>query len=429
MLEFIKKWWLLNTLKLSVWIKQHARKLVIALLVVTLIFSGYNIAYKSYSYYYDNKQYEDLRSKISNRSLDFIEPALLQSSALEEKRVETTSDTVADLPYQVVHGSPDALGKDGTLKLYSAMKEINSELVGWIDFPGFRKEINYPIMQAKDNYKYLDKDFYKNISYAGSIFLDYRNNAREVEKNLLIYGHDMKDLSMFGNLENFCNEPKYYNKLKSINIDIMNMRLQYEIFSSYITKADFNYRQIQFADDKEYETFLETIKSKSTFDSNIELTPRDKIITLSTCNNSAGKDGRSVIHARLVKLTYFSQAKHSGAFVESAQEERKNIVTANSYLKFLSVEYSLNDKKAKAQLTPALSNFIKEYTLKVPVEADYITLITQPVDPKATFTVTAEGKELDPKKITIKPGLNKIKVRVVSQDGLYARTTTLHCIR
>lgn len=78
------------------------------------------------------------------------------------------------------------------------MLEKNKDTKGWIRYNS--NKINYPIVQAKDNDYYLDKNFYKKYNQAGSIFMDYRNNSFN-DKNVVLYGHSMLDNLMMGSLK------------------------------------------------------------------------------------------------------------------------------------------------------------------------------------------------------------------------------------
>ena len=227
---------------------------------------------------------------------------------------ETTDEII--LPYKVENGNSEELDSNGVLYDYSALKKENADFVGWIYMPGYKKEIDYPVMQAQDNEFYLDKDFYGNLSKAGSIFMDYRNNPTSPDRNdpanldrhIILYGHAMMNLSMFGNLMDYYKQEEEHSKITKIYLDLLNMRLEYEVFSTYLEHSTYNYRQVEFSNDSEYLDFLKRITSKSEHNYNIELTPEDKILTLSTCDGNISYDGRSIIHARLTKQTIYDKS-------------------------------------------------------------------------------------------------------------------------
>lgn len=175
----------------------------------------------------------------------------------------------------------------------------NNDTVGWIQIDG--TNINYPIVQAKDNDYYLKRDFYKKKSDTGWIFLDYRNNLEKLDNNTILYGHNLINKTMFGNLPSFLKnnwlekKEKPYIKLSTIKHNSI-----WQIFSVYKTKPTIDYLETKFYALDTYINFQNKIKDRSKKDFNIELFATDKIITLSTCDDT-GKY-RVVIHAKLLKI-------------------------------------------------------------------------------------------------------------------------------
>lgn len=176
----------------------------------------------------------------------------------------------------------------------------NEDVVGWITIDG--TQIDYPILQAEDNVKYLNRNFYHEESRAGSIFLDYRNDIRLIdERNIVIYGHRMKDGSMFQHITKFLDED-FFNEHRMIEFDTLYDHYEAEIFAVYNTLTSFDYIQTYFEDDADFERLLSEIKGYSKFSPDVEVTPDDKIITLSTCDYVLDKDkGRLVLHAKLIE--------------------------------------------------------------------------------------------------------------------------------
>jgi len=143
-----------------------------------MVFSLYKIIHKAYGYYHDNNVYEKLRTQLPQSN----EVALTSE-------FYKTSDSVV-IPYMMIHGNSSELGDDGILKDYSKLKKENKNLAGWIRMPGFKKTLNYPVMYGPDNEFYLTRDFYGNNSYAGSVFMDIRNNPAIIDRNIILYGHN-----------------------------------------------------------------------------------------------------------------------------------------------------------------------------------------------------------------------------------------------
>jgi len=388
------------------------------------------LARKLYGYYHDNKQYQEIRTQvISNDPEDiFNQAAFLSPDATADQKGRGNA-----LPYTILYGNPGELNPDGILSIYSDLKRQNDDLVGWIQVPGFKNPIDYPVMQAADNEFYLQHDFYKNFSYAGSIFMDYRNNPLQADRHIVLYGHAMNNRSMFGNLKEFPKRQEDYTKITRVYLDLLNTRLEYEIFSVYFEDASYNYRQTSFANDDEYLAFLERIRSKSVYDYKVRLTPQDKIITLSTCNSNLGKNIRSVTHARLVRQIVYD--KTSAEPYESAFPENtaKDIVSANTYLSELRMYYKSEEKRVEAVFTPPFSTDInspfKTFSTQLPPEAETVSLSYKTADPEASVKVTLNEKEADPLSVKLEDGDNVIKIKVVSRDKLYARIYTINVIR
>ena len=183
---------------------------------------------------------------------------------------------------------------------FDELLKQNEDVVGWITVDG--TQIDYPILQAEDNIKYLNRNFYHDESRAGSIFLDYRNDIRLTdERNIVIYGHRMKDGSMFQHITKFLDED-FFNEHRTIEFDTLHEHYEAEIFAVYNTLTSFDYIQTYFEDDADFETLLTEIKSYSKFPTDVEVTANDKIITLSTCDYLLDQnEGRLVLHAKLIE--------------------------------------------------------------------------------------------------------------------------------
>jgi sortase B len=180
---------------------------------------------------------------------------------------------------------------------FTKLKEINSETVGWIQVGG--TNINYPFVQAGDNKFYLIHQFNKKYNTAGWVFMDYRNNKAEYDKNTILYAHGRLNKTMFGSLRNVVKKD-WYNNTDNY---IVKLSTEYEntlwqVFSTYQIKTTNDYLDISFDSDEEYLDFLNMLKNRSVHNYNVELTPQDKIITLSTCHNDTDK---IVLHAKLIK--------------------------------------------------------------------------------------------------------------------------------
>ncbi len=180
---------------------------------------------------------------------------------------------------------------------FNELKQINKEVRGWIQVNG--TNINYPYVQASDNDFYLNHSFDKSSNGAGWIFMDYRNNPQEFDKNTIIYGHGRSNTSMFGTLKNilksswFKDSNNYVIKLATEQENSL-----WEVFSVYKIPTTSDYLQIKFSSDEEFQNFANKLIERSAYNFNTPVNSTDKIITLSTCWNDEEK---VVMHAKLIK--------------------------------------------------------------------------------------------------------------------------------
>ncbi|MFS0788087.1 class B sortase [Shouchella sp. 1P09AA] len=182
---------------------------------------------------------------------------------------------------------------------FDSLHAVNEHIVGWLSIAG--TAIEYPVMRADDNDYYLNRNYKDERNRAGSIFMDYRNRSIEESQHTILYGHHMRDGTMFHDLEQFADET-FFSQTNDHFFDIEESQYNIEIFSAYYTTTDFYYIETDFANDKAYGSFLEDIKERSIHSSSIEVTNNDRIITFSTCDDGAGQDGRFVVHGKLVEV-------------------------------------------------------------------------------------------------------------------------------
>lgn len=175
----------------------------------------------------------------------------------------------------------------------------NNDVVGWIKVNN--TNIDYPIVQTKDNNYYLKKDFDKKYSINGSIYLDYRSDFTNMYESAhqIVYGHNMSSGVMFQNLTYFENKD-FYNENKIITVNTLYGNYLFEVFSVYETPISFLYIKTNFYTRTAWLDFINEVKDKSMHESDIELKEEDVVLTLSTCTNRHDSNYRFVIHAKLL---------------------------------------------------------------------------------------------------------------------------------
>ncbi len=178
---------------------------------------------------------------------------------------------------------------------FDELRALNEDIIGWIEIPDTK--INYPIVKGDDDAYYLNHTFSGAVNSAGSIFLEVLNRSDFTDLHTLIYGHNMKNGSMFGSLKEY-KAPSYLVDHPRVYIDLEDGTHVYEIFSCYETSSNSDSYTIGFLPDEEYAAFLKKLKSRSAYDTGVEVTMEDSIITLSTCSKSGTK--RFLVHAKKI---------------------------------------------------------------------------------------------------------------------------------
>ena len=182
---------------------------------------------------------------------------------------------------------------------FHSLLDMNEDIVGWVKIAD--TPIDYPILQAEDNAYYLSRNYRHEETRAGSIFMDFRNDPGAWNRNMILYGHRMKDGSMFGSLAKFLDED-FLKSHRTFSFETIYDSFDVEVFSVYVTTTDFNYIKTEFASDQEYLSFLQEIRERSMYEMDTDVSAADQIVTLSTCDPTLDpKDGRLVVHAKITK--------------------------------------------------------------------------------------------------------------------------------
>lgn len=250
--------------------------------IITLCVSIYNVI----TWFINKKQNTEIIEEINN----IVTITEIQDST-ETEIIEQKEEIPESNPYW------DYIKMDLIDVDISNLKQTNAQTKGWIKVNG--TNINYPFVQAKDNDYYLTHSFDKNYNKAGWVFLDYRNTLDSSDKNTILYAHGRYDNTMFGSLKNILKSNWYKNKnnyIVKLSTEIENTLWQ--VFSVYHIKTTSDYIQTEFYSDEEYQSFLNMLLKRSTYNFNTSLNEIDRILTLSTCYN---KKERVVMHAKLIK--------------------------------------------------------------------------------------------------------------------------------
>lgn len=163
---------------------------------------------------------------------------------------------------------------------HEQLAQINGEYVFWISAPGTK--IDYPVVQSDNNDYYLNHLFNKKRNASGALFVDYRNLPEFQDPNTLIYGHHMRNDSMFGTLTDYY-DPGYYDAHPYMILITPTRLLLIELFAAYVTDSEDHCYDIALSDEEDMRAFVEEAERKSNFRTGVEVDVTDHLVTLSTC--------------------------------------------------------------------------------------------------------------------------------------------------
>ncbi len=180
----------------------------------------------------------------------------------------------------------------------AGLQEVNSDVMGWIDIPG--GEISHPLMRSHDNAEYLSHAWDGTKSRSGAIFLERKNSAELTDFHSLIYGHNMRNNKFFAPLHSY-KEPEYRDAHPYVYVRTETELLQYEVFAVYTAKVVSNTYRLYFPDDEIKQESIDYYLDSARYDTGVEVTTEDRILTLSTCTKAGDDDKRWVVQTVLTQ--------------------------------------------------------------------------------------------------------------------------------
>lgn len=193
--------------------------------------------------------------------------------------------------------------EENVTNIVKELKNMNKDFVGVLSIPD--TIINYPVMYTEGEDYYLRRSFDKKQSDAGTLFIDKHNNIDPIDDNIIIYGHNMKNGTMFHELLNYKKE-SFYKNHKYIYFNKVDNSEKYEIIAVFYSKVYYEtdnvfkyYKFYNASNEEELNDYVKNIKKLSLYNTNVNAKLGDKFITLSTCEYSQ-ENGRFVVVAKKV---------------------------------------------------------------------------------------------------------------------------------
>ena len=242
----------------------------------------------------------ELSDYISTRKLaELQEQKTYTKTDDSEAKSSITNNEIAAINARVV--DPKTLT---VLPEYREYLAKNPDFVGWITVPD--TQVNYPVMQTDNNDYYLNHGFDKKEDSMGIPFMDYRCDYVNPTTNTILYGHNMNNGAMFGELSKYL-DGNFYESHQMIYMDTLYEKREYQVVAVCLSEVQYQdnnkfryYNFINADSEAEFDAFIETVKNLSVHNKYINVQKTDKFLTLSTCNNYT-EDGRLFIVAKRIK--------------------------------------------------------------------------------------------------------------------------------
>lgn len=249
------------------------RKIINIILVAIIIVCLSIIGYKYYNYNKDDK----LNSEIQD-----LQPVINEASDLDNNSSGENDGQDQSKDGDYVNSANE-----------EQLKSINSDYKMWIQIEN--TNINYPVVQSSDNDYYLKHNFRKESNISGTVFVESANDI-DNDKNIILYGHNMRNGTMFNNITNY-KEESFFNEDNKINIIMNNTLYEYEVFSVYVKNVSEVNLAIGFANEDEFINYAYNEADESLYKKDVDFSAEDNLITLVTCSYEF-TDARTIVVAR-----------------------------------------------------------------------------------------------------------------------------------
>ena len=248
-------------------------KIINIVLIAVFLIAAFNIGKIYYDYNKADNTYEGIQDEyVAAREVD---------STNESTQGETQSPEKTEPPILVD---------------FDALRDRNKDVIGWLYCPD--TVIHYPVVQGENNDQYLRKDLDGKYLVSGTLFADYRNGALGEGANYIIYGHNMKNGTMFAPIAKY-KQQSYYDQHPVMYYLTPDGNYKLELFAGLVVKRD-DKIYLPNQSKEEFDELIKEYRARSTFKFDVELGDNDIIVTLSTCSYEFD-NARYIVIGRLTK--------------------------------------------------------------------------------------------------------------------------------
>lgn len=290
--------------------KKYIKILLVLLSIIFLFLVGFYIK-ESIRNRQINDKLKTIASEVEPQTKQEIEQETIQNEVKvsqseipdtePQTELETNSETKENTENKIVHKNVEHVNVPTTFNKEVSFQNLyneNNDYLFWLYIPNTK--IDYPVMMSRDNKDYLHSSFYKEKLYAGTLFIDALSSKRENQDNLIIYGHNMKDGSMFGTLKKWRSE-KYFNEHKFIEIYTETEKRVYLIFAVREVSSNMDLLHYKLDGFTNEEYIQDARNNNIHFREFEDQYKNNQIMTLSTCMSNDAK--RLIINAVLLYKT------------------------------------------------------------------------------------------------------------------------------
>ena len=267
---------------------KNMRKMIIALLIAVFLFSG-GMVLKKYMDYREGEQTYNEVEQLAGIDIEESQPQPEEEEPGADEQTQDAEEKQNPLPKVSIENLKQ-LDID-------ALQKVNKEVMGWIIIPG--AGISYPLMDGDDNSYYLNRTWDRQWNTMGSIFLEAECSNKLTDFNTIIYGHNMRNTTMFSNLKKYVKK-SYWEDAPYVYIAAGKNVYRYDIFAAYEVEVDGHVFWLRVEDDDLKQKFIDRSLEMSEINTGIVPTISDKILTLSTCTGN-GHEKRMVVQAVLAE--------------------------------------------------------------------------------------------------------------------------------